>query len=63
MPLSVDEKEVALIFPNPVPGVAVKASFGPQMEEEVDLCTRVHLSPVPTLQMVIPLLSPKTVHL
>ena len=61
-PLSVDEKEVALV-PNPVPAIAVKTSRGPQMEEDVALCTRVHSLLPPTLQMVIPLMSPTTVHL
>ena len=61
-PLSVDEKEVALV-PNPVPDLAVKTSRGPQMEEDVDLCTRVHSLLPFTLQMVIPFLSPPTVHL
>ena len=61
-PLSVDEKEVAVV-PNPVPDLAVKTSRGPQMEEDVDLCTRVHSLLPFTLQMVIPLMSPVTVHL
>ena len=62
LPLSVDEKEVTLV-PNPVPDLAVKTSRGPQMEEDVDLCTRVHSLLPFTLQMVIPFLSPVTVHL
>ena len=62
IPLSVDEKEVALV-PNPVPDLAVKTSRGPQIEEDVDRCTRVHSLLPPTLQMVIPFLSPVTVHL
>ena len=36
VPLSVDEKEVALV-PNPVPDLAVNVSLGPQIEEDVDL--------------------------
>ena len=36
VPLSVDVKEVALV-PNPLPGLAVKLSLGPQIEEEFDL--------------------------
>ena len=60
-PLSVDEKEVALV-PNPVTPLAVKASLGLQVGE-VDPCRRVH-SLVPfTLQKVNPFLSPVTVHL
>ena len=62
VPLSVDENEVALV-PNPVPDLAVKVSPGPQIEEDVDLCTRVHSLLPPTLQMVISLMSPPTVHL
>ena len=62
--LSVDVKEVALV-PNPVPGVAVKASFlplGPQFSVEVERCARVQRLLLPfTLQMVVPL--PFTVHL
>ena len=59
VPLSVDEKEVALV-PNSAPGLAMKAL---QMEEDVDLCTRVHSMLPFTLQMVYPSLSPPTVHL
>ena len=66
MPLSVDVKEGPLV-PNPLPGLAVRALFGPQAEEEdVDVCAKVHsvtLVPNPTLQMVLPLISPVTVHL
>ena len=62
VPLSVDVKEVAVV-PNPVPDLAVKTSCGPQMEEEVDLCTRVHSLLPFTLQMVIPSISPVTVHM
>ena len=63
-PLSVDEKELALV-PNPVPGVALKALLGPQVAVEVDICARIHrmlLLPY-ILQIVIPLMSPVTVHL
>ena len=63
MPLSVDEKEVALDAPNPVPGLAMKVPLGPQIEEEVDLRTRIHSLLPFTLQMVIPLMSPVTLHL
>ena len=62
VPLSVDKNEVALV-PNPVPDLAVKVSPGPQIEEEVERCTRVHSLLPPTLQMVISLMSPPTVHL
>ena len=62
-PLSVDEKEVALV-PNPVPGTAVKAwlpSIGPQEALPIDRCARVQKLLLPfTLQMVVPL--PFTVH-
>ena len=61
VPLSVDEKEVALV-PNPVPGVAVKSLFGPQVVVEVDICDRVHnLLLLSTLQIVIPFI-PSTLH-
>ena len=68
VPLSVDLKEVALA-PNPAPELAVKTLLGPQIEDEVVLCTRGHsLFPPPlqvvlpaTLQMVTPLMSPVTV--
>ena len=62
VPLSVDVKEVALV-PNPVPDLAVNVSLGPQIEEEVDRCTRVHSLLPTTLQMVISSMSPPTVHL
>ena len=63
VPLSVDEKEVALV-PNPVPGLAVKTSLGPQVEEEeFDVCVREQSLFPFTLQMVYPFLSPPTVHL
>ena len=68
VPLSVDVKEVALAR-NPAPELAVKMLLGPQTEDERVLCTRGHsLFPPslqvvlsPTLQMVIPLMSPVTV--
>ena len=63
VPLSVDEKEVAFVVPNPVIGVMVNASLRPQIVEEVDVCTRVQSLLPPTLQMVIPFLSPVTLHL
>ena len=62
MPLSVDMNEGPCV-PNPAPNTAVKVSLGPQMEEDVDLCTRVHSLLLPTLQMVIPVLFPVTLHL
>ena len=64
VPLSVDEKEVTLV-PNPVPVVTVKALPGPQVDEALAvLCPRIHsLLPPPTLQIVVPLMSPATVHL
>ena len=62
MPLSVDMNEGPCV-PNPAPNTAVKVSLGPQMEEDVDLCTRVHSLLPPTLQMVIPVLFPVTLHL
>ena len=61
VPLSVDENEVALV-PNPVPDLAVKVSLCPQIEEDVDRCTRTQLLLPLTLQMVNPFLSPPTVH-
>ena len=65
VPLSVDEKEVALV-PNPFPDLAVKASLGPQIDVEViSRCNRGHSRVVPraTLQRVVPLMSPVTLHL
>ena len=59
VPLSVDEKEVALV-PNPVSGITVN---GPQIVEEVDVCASRHSLLPPTLQMVTPFLSPVTLHL
>ena len=63
VPLSVDEKEVALV-PNRLSGLALKALFGPHVDVVLAvLCTRIHSILPLTLQMVIPLLSPVTVHL
>ena len=61
VPLRVDVKEVAFV-PNPVTGVTVNVPLGPQIVEEVDVCVRGHSLLPPTLQMVIPLLSPVTLH-
>ena len=62
LPLSVDEYRVTFV-PNPVPGVALKSLFAPQVAGEVDICDRIHrLRLPPTLQMVIPFMSPVTVH-
>ena len=64
VPLSVDEKEVALDVPNPVPGVTVKALADPQGPgAPAVLCTKEHSMLPYTLQRVIPLVSPVTVHL
>ena len=62
VPLSVDEKEVALVIPNPFPGVAMKVLPGPQLDvAPAVLCDSRHsLFPL-TLQMVTPLMSPVTV--
>ena len=64
MPLSVDEKEGPFV-PKPVPDAAVKASFGPHIDVEVSRCNRGHSLVVlsATLQRVVPLISPVTVHL
>ena len=63
VPFSVDVKEVTFV-PNPVPLVIGKALLGPQVPVETDICDSVHRSLLPpTLQMVIPLMSPPTVHL
>ena len=62
VPLSVDEKEGPLV-PNPVQDLAVNTSLGPQIDEDVILCTRLQSLLLFTLQMVIPFLSPVTVHL
>ena len=58
--VSVDEKEVAFITPNPVTGVAVKP-HGDTLPAVV--CARIHELLPPTLQVVCPFLSPVTVHL
>ena len=63
VPLSVDEKEVASLVPNPVPGLAVKLSLGPQIEEKLYLCHRLHSMLPFTIQVVIPRMFPVTVHL
>ena len=63
VPLSDDVKEVPLV-PNPVPGLAMKALLAPQTEEEkLDLWIRTHSLLLPTLQMVIPCMSPVTLQL
>ena len=63
VPLSVDEKKVAFV-PNPVPDLVVKTPPTPHVDEAPGvLCARVHSLPTPALQMVIPLMSPVTVHL
>ena len=62
VPLSVDEKEVAFV-PNSSPGVAIKPLLGPQVAVEVEKCGRVHWLLLSfTLQIVIPLMFPTTVH-
>ena len=64
VPLSVDEKEVALVVPNPVPVVTVKGLPDPHGPGALAvLCSRVHSTLPPTLQIVSPSLSPATVHL
>ena len=64
MPLSVDKKEGPFV-PNSAPDVAVKAAlFGPHVDvAPAVLCARIHSLLPPTLQVVIPLLSPVTVQL
>ena len=63
VPLSVELKKLDFVpGPNPVPGLAMKASPAPQREEEVDLCSSPHSMLPPTLQMVNPLMFPVTVH-
>ena len=64
VPLSVDEKEVALVS-NPVPVLAVKAlPAGPQVDvAPTVLCDRRHSLLPFTLQMVTPFMTPVTVHL
>ena len=62
VPLRDDENEVEVV-PNPIPDLAVKSLSGPQTEEEeVDLCDRGQSLLLPTLQVVIPVSSPSTVH-
>ena len=62
LPLSVDVKDVARV-PNPVTGLDLKLSLGPQIEVELDLCNRLHSMLPFTLQVVTPLMFPVTVHL
>ena len=63
VPLSVDVKEVALV-PNPVPVVTMKRLPFPHGPGALAvLCSRPHSLFPPTLQMVIPLISPVTVQL
>ena len=63
VPLSVDEKEVTLV-PNPVPVVTVKGLPDPHRPGSLVLvCSSEHSLLPFTLQMVIPVLSPVTVHL
>ena len=64
VPLSVDENKVAFV-PNSVPVVAVKRlPDSPQGPGALAvLCTREHSLLPPNFQMVIPFLSPVTVHL
>jgi len=63
VPLSVDEKEVALV-PNSDPDVAVNTLPAPHVDEApAVLCARVHSLVPLTLQMVTPFLSPPTVQL
>jgi len=58
--LNVDVKEVAVVVLN----LASKTRPGPQASVSFGLvCIRTHSLLPPTLQMVIPLLSPVTVHL
>ena len=63
VPLRVDVKEVAFV-PNPVTALAEKAIPGPQLDVvPAVLCDSTHSLLPPTLQRVIPLLSPVTLHL
>ena len=63
MPLNVDKKEGPFV-PNSAPDVAVKALFGPHIDvAPAVLCARIHSLLPPTLQVVIPFLSPPTVQL
>ena len=63
--LSVDVNKVAFVSPNPVSRVAVKALPGPQLAvPPADKCPRVQkILLLSTLQRVIPLVSPVTLHL
>ena len=62
VPLSVDKKVVAFVIPNPVTAIAVKALPGPQLDEApAVVCESRHSLLPPTLQTVIPVLSPVTV--
>ena len=62
MPFRDDENEVEFV-PNPIPDLAVKALPGPHTgKEEADLCDREQSLLPPTLQVVIPVLFPSTVH-
>ena len=63
VPLSVDVKKGPFVL-NPVLDAAVKASLGPQIDVEVSRCNRGHSRVVPsaTLQIVVPLIPPVTVH-
>ena len=62
VPLSVDVKEVALV-PNPVPVATVKGLPDPHGPgAPAVLCTSEHSLLPFTLQMVIPVLSPVTIH-
>ena len=63
VPLSVDVKEVAPFVSNPVPGVALKAIFGPQIGCEFDRCSKIHSLPLFTFQVVTPFMFPETVQL
>ena len=64
VPLSVDEKEVALVIPNPVLDLAVKVLPGPHVDmAPTVLSEKIHALLPPTLQVVNPLLYPVTVHL
>ena len=61
VPLSVDVKEVALVpGPNSAPELAVKTWPGPQIEDELALCTKTHSLLPPTVQVVNPVTLPVT---
>ena len=59
--VSIDEKEVASITPNPVPVVIVRTVS--HVDTAAALCARIHELLPPTLQVVCPFLSPVTVQL